>query len=107
MPDNPFSLIVSFIGGGFVVKLIEFWYSERKQKKESKHNAKDVINRNMDPILKSADELVGKIRSLALTDFKEITDRNKITANNIAELMPLLEVVYLVSQFWARVQTVV
>jgi hypothetical protein len=56
----------------------------------------------LDPLLKAADEVVGKLHSLALNDFKTLAGRemslNPVTDNDFGSLL------YLFSRFWARIE---
>jgi len=64
-------LVTAAFSGGIVVKLLDYAYAEYLRRSETSATAKEVVNRHLDPILKAADELVGKLRSLAEEDFKE------------------------------------
>ncbi len=58
----------------------------------------------MDPLLKAADEVVGKLHSLAAEDFKTLSGRelrlNPITENDFGGLL------YLLSRFWAHIEII-
>jgi hypothetical protein len=94
---------VAAISGGIVVKILDYIVFEIRRNRESRETSKQLINRHLDPILKSADELVGKIRSLAQTDFVEFKKyQNRHT--NCIDNMEITSFCYLFAQFWARVQ---
>src|SRR4030067_1520636 len=97
-------ILAAALSGGVVVKVLDYLYNEYRRSTESSKSAKDVVNKHLDPILKAADELVGKIRSLAQSDFGEILKTSKKKGAGIEGVMPLLEVVFLFAQFWARIQ---
>ena len=99
-------LLSAAVGGGFVLKLLDLGYAEFRQRREATETAKDLVNRHLDPILKAADELVGKLRSLAQEDFKELEYgrvREDDSAAKRHELLPLVGLMYLFANFWGRV----
>jgi hypothetical protein len=71
--------------------------------KEKSKSAKELVNRHIDPILKAADEIVGKLRSLAQSDFREVLSPPR-EKESLDSLMPYLEVLFLFAQFWSRIQ---
>jgi hypothetical protein len=101
--------LLSSIGAGFsggaIVKLLDYGYQEYRRRSEASKTAKNITDKHMDPILKSADELVGKIRSLAQADFQELI-RAPMPGNAEGQSCwsPYLSLVYLFAQFWCRVQ---
>lgn len=104
MATNWSEIIVAGLGGGFIVKVIDYIYKEYRYRKEANKSAKDLIDKHIDPILKSADELVGKLRSLAQSDFKEIVQKSVPANKELEEWFPYLEILYLFAQFWSRIQ---
>ena len=65
--------------------------------------ARRVIRRQLDPLLKSADELHGKLRSLAEEDFVDFKDLPEGDLS-LAQLVDLCSTLYLFAQFWARLE---
>lgn len=57
----------------------------------------------MDPLLKAANELHGKLRSLAEEDFREFR-RVPNAQMQDAELVDMCSTLYLFGQFWARLE---
>ncbi len=98
------NILVGVVGGGFGVKILDYSYKEIRSKLDKKINAKTIVDKHLDPILKSADELVGKMRSLAELDFKELTVSFKPQTGDFDAWIPYLNIVYLFAQFWARIQ---
>lgn len=94
-----FTLLVT---GGITTKVLELIYKEFRTSRDKKNSAKDLINKHLDPILKSADELVGKIGSSAKQDFQNLTTLGK--PESFDQWIPYLNIIYLFSQFWARIQ---
>ena len=101
MNANWWDILAAGLSGGIVVKLLDYGYAEYKRRSEVSKSANELVNRHIDPILKAADEIVGKIRSLAQSDFREIGQKMKDDPDSA---MPLLEIVFLIGQFWARIQ---
>lgn len=97
-------LLGAAFSGGIVVKLLDYIYQEYRHRSEARKSAKDVIDKHIDPILKSADELVGKIRSLAQSDFQEITKATVPKEKDFDLWIPYLNIIYLFAQFWSRFQ---
>jgi len=59
-----------------------------------------VIATQLDPMLKAADELEGKLRSHAVEDFRDF--RGKVSADSLfRDLVNLCSTLYLFAQFWA------
>ncbi|MCP4744702.1 MAG: hypothetical protein GY874_00970 [Desulfobacteraceae bacterium] len=92
----------SFLGA-LLIKVIDYIYQTILSRSKAKKTAKDIIDKHLDPILKSADELVGKIRSLAQTDFKEIKKFEE-NEKGFKKIVDHLNIAYLFAQFWARIQ---
>jgi hypothetical protein len=96
-------ILAAGFSGGIGVKLLDYVYTEYKRRSEASKSAKELVNRHIDPILKAADEIVGKIRSLAQSDFGEVL-RSTGKKESLDSLMPYLEVLFLFAQFWSRIQ---
>jgi hypothetical protein len=63
-------------------------------------NSTENIDQFLEPLLKSADELVGKLRSLAEQDFTPIRKANAANLDDAG----LASLVYLFVQFWSQVE---
>ncbi len=89
-------------GGGLTVKLLDLAYIEIRRHFDSSKSAKQFVDEHLDPLLKAADELVGKLCSLAEQDFKALHDVEPFpeTVHN-HDYSGLL---YLFARFWARVE---
>lgn len=97
-------LLISAIGGGITVKLLDIAYQELRHRGNKQQAINKLVEENLDPILKSTDEIVGKIRSLAEADFKplEKIPRDMEPVKEIrADVTSLL---FLFANFWARVE---
>jgi len=86
-------LVSAAFTGGIVVKLLDIAYSEYKRKKAKSSSAKELLDRHVDPILKSADELLGKLLSLAKEDFKTLYEE--------VEEVQICYMLYLFAHFWS------
>jgi hypothetical protein len=74
-----------------------------RQRLESKRAAERVLATQLDPLLKSADELHGKLRSLAEEDFREF--RLGAQADlDATQTVNLCSTLYLFAQFWGRLE---
>lgn len=95
-------LFVAALGGGLTVKAADIVYLEVRRWWDSSRDAAEFVDSHLDPLLKSADELVGKLRSLAESDFKAIAriDRPDVPLAG-SEFSSL---VFLFARFWARVE---
>jgi len=101
--------LLSFMGAGFsggvAVKLLDYGYQEYRRRSETSRTAKNITDTHIDPILKSADELVGKIRSLAQADFQGLIEAPMPgNAGEESRWSPYLSLIYLFAQFWCRIQ---
>lgn len=104
MEINWLNLLGAGFAGGLFVKIIDYIYLEYIRRNEENKTVKNLINRHIDPILKSTDELVGKIRSLAQSDFRELVNARDPKESNFESWVPYLNLIYLFAQFWSRIQ---
>jgi hypothetical protein len=94
-------ILLAFIagaGGALSVKAIELWI-RRSEKKET---AKNIIKKNLDPILKATDDLVGKLYSLQRKDFLSMP--KKADNHSIEKEIETTNLSYYFANFWARIQ---
>jgi len=95
-------LLGAALGGGATVKALDIAYQELRHRSDRKRTAKEFVDKHLDPLLKATDELVGKLRSLAETDFSDIHDINSnATGLNSSDFSSL---VYLFGTFWTQVE---
>jgi hypothetical protein len=97
-------LLGAGLSGGLIVKILDYIYQEYRRRSEDQKSAKDLIDRHIDPILKCADELVGKLRSLAQSDFRDLIKASVPKDSEFESWLPYLNILYLFAQFWSRVQ---
>lgn len=89
-------LLVSFISGGVLLELLKLFYPDIKKILNNKIEAKNIYNKHSDLILKAADELFGKLYSLAEEDFISLT-RNEPEQDEMNKIY----IIYLFASFWA------
>lgn len=96
------SIWTAAFGAGFTVKLFDIGYSEIRRRLDSKKSTRDFLDSHLSYVLKSGDELFGKIRSLASQDFKPLWD---IDINNDSfKNHDLISTLYLLCRFFASVE---
>ncbi|TAK87235.1 MAG: hypothetical protein EPO20_05380 [Betaproteobacteria bacterium] len=95
-------LLAAALGGGATVKGLDIAYQELRHRSDRKRTAKEFVDKHLDPLLKATDELVGKLRSLAETDFSDIHHANPNAANLSSSDFGSL--VYLFGTFWTHVE---
>lgn len=83
--------------GGLLLKLAEGAYGEFKQWRAARSARAQSLTSNLEPLLKSADELVGKLTSLGRNDFLSLRNARPRDLSNDE----FLSVAYLFVQFWA------
>ncbi len=103
----PWKLTATFVGGllasPLLSKLLLPLVIEFQKRREIAVAARAVIQRQLDPLLKAADELQAKLRALAEEDFVEFC-RMPGTELDSAELVNLCSTLYLMAQFWGRLE---
>lgn len=97
-------LFTAALGGGLTVKAVDIIYQEIRRRSDKTQSATKFVDEHLDPLLKAADELVGKLHSLAGEDFKPLAGRklsiNPVSDNDFGGLL------YLVGRFWARIEII-
>ena len=96
------ALFTAAFGGGATVKALEIAHNEYKTWKTRRFEDARSVDASLEPLLRAADELVGKLRSLAEQDFVSIRDANP----NGLDDTDFASVVYLFVQFWSEVEIV-
>jgi hypothetical protein len=104
IPSGWLNFFGAALSGGAVVKIFDYFYSEYRRKSEESRAVRKLVGRHLDPILKAADELVGKIASLAKEDFRELRHKASPAENSLKDQIILTNILFLVAQFWARIQ---
>jgi hypothetical protein len=97
-----FQIAGAALGGGLTVKILDIIYLEVRRRLEGSQTATHFVDEHLDPILKSADELVGKLQSLGREDFRSLRSLD-ISAcpgdnNDLGGLM------FLFARFWAHIE---
>ena len=86
--------------GALLVKLLDIGYQVLRSRSERRRTARRFVDEHLDPVLKAADELVGKLRSLAMADFRTLRARQ----GSHERYHDLVDVLYLVARFWASLE---
>ena len=96
--------LLRMVGAGFLgallVKMLDIGYQEVRRGSERRRTARQFVDEHLDPVLKAADELVGKLRSLAVADFKTLRARQGSQERN----HDVVDVLYLVARLWASLE---
>lgn len=96
------ALFAAALGGGGTVKLADIAYQEFREWKAHRSTSTKNIDEVLEPLLKAADELVGKLRSLAEQDFTPLRRPNATTLEDPG----FASLVYLFVQFWSQVEAI-
>jgi hypothetical protein len=94
--------LITLISGSAIWEGFKFVYPDIKRYFQSRIEAKKILYQNVDPIIKSASELYGKVLSLAKEDFA--TYLNKANSNSIDPEHNKKYILYLFSQFFAQIE---
>lgn len=96
------TLIAAAFGGGLTVKLIEIGYDQFRHWRDKRDVEAKVVDRNLAPLLRATDELVGKLRSLGEQDFLPL---RQLQPDGLED-EGFASIVYLFVQFWCEVEIV-
>ncbi len=96
------ALLTAGISGGLAVKLLELGFQSLSAWRKDNRESTKSVDTNLEPLLHAADELVGKLRSLAEQDFIPVRDADAANLDDVA----FASVVYLFVQFWSEFQIV-
>ena len=95
--------VLAGLGGGLIVKVLEIGYLEIRRLLEGSRTATRFVDEHLDPLLKAADELTGKLLALGREDFRSL--RVLTSASTAAENNDLGGLIFLFARFWAQVET--
>lgn len=101
---NWLQLLIAALGGGITVKLLDIGYQELRYWMDRSRTAEQFVDEHLDQLLKAADELVGKLRSLAERDFKTLY--NAEAARESLESADFGSLLFLFARFWAQIEIV-
>ncbi len=99
-----FQLLAAALGGGVTVKVLDILYQELRRRSERSRSAEQFVDEHLDPLLKAADELVGKLRSLAESDFRGLLDIEP--SAETLKSPDFSSVLFLFGRFWARIEII-
>lgn len=94
--------IISLITGVVIWEGFKFFFPILNQRLKNYSDGRKAFYGSLDPILKSADELYGKIYSLAKEDFATFINPSNSFSNDIDHNRKY--VIYLFAQFWAQLE---
>ena len=97
-------ILVASLGGGITVKILDIAYQEVRTRFRRTETARKLVDQHLDPILKAADEIVSKLRSLAEEDFRSLHDIEGHTPDALAKEPKVLVLLYVFANFWARIE---
>lgn len=101
--NQTIQILVSIIIGGGLWEGFKFFFPDMKRLFTSKITAKKTLYENIDPFLKSASDLYGKLESLAKEDFS--TFKRPINSNSLDPDQNKKYVYFLFAQFWAQLES--
>lgn len=96
--------VVTLLTGGILWEGIKFFLPEFQKWLKDYRDARVELYNNIDPILKAADELYGKLFSLSNEDFATFINVRQATATDIMQNRRYIY--YLFAQFWGRLEHV-
>lgn len=106
MQDLPWpTLLTAALGGtigALLGKLLDIVYQEVRRRSDSVRTARRFLDEHLDPLLKAADELVGKLRALALEDFRSLDGVPDAAIER--DNRDHVSIVFVLARFWARVE---
>jgi hypothetical protein len=97
-------VLAAALGGGLTVKLLDIAHQEVRLRFSRKRGSRKLVDDHLDPILKAADEIVGKLRSLAEEDFASFRHVSEQRAEDFVRDQRILVFLYLLATFWARIE---
>jgi len=97
-----FKLLIAALGGGFTVKVLDILYREFRRRSDSSKEVRNFVDKNLDPLLKATDELVGKLVSMSNEDFKSLYDMEITENRNLNN--DFYSIVFLFARLWANIE---
>ena len=85
-------------------KMVEIISELLKSKINKYFESKKIVEQNLDPILKSLDELAAKLYSIIIDDFKYFSSNKSISELEIPADATTINTLYLFAQFWCRLE---
>ena len=96
--------IISLFSGAIIWESVKLFYPDIKQYFDKTKEAKKILYQNMDLAIKSADEVFGKLESLAREDFSTFINKSNSTSESPEHNQ--IYVCYLLAQFWAALENI-
>ena len=95
--------LLGVVTTGASVPIVGWMFSELRQQRARIVAARLVVAQQLDPLLKAADELHGKLRSVAEEDFSDFRDLPP-AERTTEQVVDLCSTLHLFTQFWARLE---
>ncbi|MDO6804003.1 hypothetical protein Q4595_16275 [Wenyingzhuangia sp. 1_MG-2023] len=99
-----YTYIITLFSGGVVWEVVKFFYPDIKNYLEKRKKAKEILHKNLDLAIKSADELYGKLESLSKEDFATFINIQNSNSNSPEHNQ--IYTCYLFAQFWASLEII-
>lgn len=101
--EGTLTTFVLALSGGLVASIFKEAFDTIRSKLRNDKQAKEVVDAQLDPLLKAADELVGKTISLSQRDFVSLIQK-PYGRGGEALGGEYVGLVYLYAQFWSRIE---
>lgn len=99
-----FQLLGAALVGGVTVKMLDIVYQEIRRRLDHTRSAVRFVDEHLDPLLKAADELVGKLRALGESDFRGLKGVNPTIS--VLDNHDFSGLMYLFGRLWARIEVI-
>lgn len=90
------------IGTG-VIELLKWLLTARTERVKERRTARELVAKHLEPILRSAEELVSRINALARSDFAEFEPARRAAAD-LPQSVETTSLHYHVAHFWAQLE---
>ena len=95
-------ILLAGCAGGVIGAVLNVAYAEYSRRSDRSRSARRFVDENLDPVLKAADEMVGKLLSLSKDDFRSIhileQDARPVAYKDFNGLL------FLLAKLWAQIE---
>jgi len=99
-----YTYLLTLLSGGVVWEGFKFFYPDIKNYFNKRKTAAEILYKNLDLAIKSADELYGKLESLSKEDFATFINIENSTSSSPEHNQ--IYVCYLFGQYWASLENI-